>query len=55
MDLRPVIVMTGATNGMGRLAALDLARRGARLGVVARGRPKAVPSPSGSLRRDTPR
>ncbi|MFF3658815.1 SDR family NAD(P)-dependent oxidoreductase [Streptomyces olivochromogenes] len=33
--------MTGATNGMGRLAALDLARRGARLGVVARSRPKA--------------
>jgi NAD(P)-dependent dehydrogenase (short-subunit alcohol dehydrogenase family) len=41
MDLRPVIVMTGATNGMGRLAALDLARRGARLGIVARSRPKA--------------
>jgi len=36
MDNRPVIVMTGATNGMGRLAALDLARRGAHLGVVAR-------------------
>ncbi|WP_371650452.1 SDR family NAD(P)-dependent oxidoreductase [Streptomyces mirabilis] len=41
MDLRPVIVMTGATNGMGRLAALDLARRGAHLGIVARSRPKA--------------
>lgn len=41
MDLRPVIVMTGATNGMGRFAALDLARRGARLGIVARSRPKA--------------
>ncbi|MFJ2175136.1 SDR family NAD(P)-dependent oxidoreductase [Streptomyces sp. NPDC087851] len=41
MDARPVIVMTGATNGIGRLAALDLARRGARLGIVARSRPKA--------------
>lgn len=41
MDVRPVIVMTGATNGMGRLAALDLARRGAHLGVVARSRSKA--------------
>jgi NAD(P)-dependent dehydrogenase (short-subunit alcohol dehydrogenase family) len=39
--MQPVIVMTGATNGMGRLAALDLARRGARLGVVARSRSKA--------------
>ncbi|MYZ36045.1 SDR family NAD(P)-dependent oxidoreductase [Streptomyces sp. SID4917] len=38
---RPVIVMTGATNGIGRLAALDLARRGARLGIVARSRTKA--------------
>lgn len=37
----PVIIMTGATNGIGRLAALDLARRGARLGIVARSRPKA--------------
>jgi NAD(P)-dependent dehydrogenase (short-subunit alcohol dehydrogenase family) len=41
MDMRPVIVMTGATNGMGRLATLELARRGARLGIVARSRPKA--------------
>lgn len=41
MDARPVIVMTGATNGMGRLAALGLARRGARLGIVARSRTKA--------------
>jgi len=41
MDVQPVIVMTGATNGIGRLAALDLARRGARLGIVARSRPKA--------------
>lgn len=41
MNTRPVIVMTGATNGLGRLAALDLARTGAHLGIVARSRPKA--------------
>ncbi|WP_425833475.1 SDR family NAD(P)-dependent oxidoreductase [Streptomyces fractus] len=41
MDVRPVVVMTGATNGMGRLAALDLARRGVHLGVVARSGSKA--------------
>ncbi|NGO75423.1 SDR family NAD(P)-dependent oxidoreductase [Streptomyces sp. YC504] len=41
MSAQPVIVMTGATNGMGRLAALDLARKGARLGVIARSEPKA--------------
>jgi NAD(P)-dependent dehydrogenase (short-subunit alcohol dehydrogenase family) len=36
MDTRPVVVITGATNGLGRLAALDLARSGANLGIVAR-------------------
>jgi NAD(P)-dependent dehydrogenase (short-subunit alcohol dehydrogenase family) len=36
MDTRPVVVITGATSGLGRLAALDLARSGARLGIVAR-------------------
>lgn len=40
MDDHPVIVITGATNGVGRLVALDLARRGARLGVIARDRGK---------------
>ncbi|HWO59676.1 MAG TPA: SDR family NAD(P)-dependent oxidoreductase, partial [Umezawaea sp.] len=41
MPHHPIIVITGATNGLGRIAALDLARRGARLGVVARSREKA--------------
>jgi len=36
MNTRPVVIITGATNGLGRLAALDLARRPVRLGVVAR-------------------
>ena len=40
MDSRPVIVITGATNGLGRLAALDLARAGAHLGIVARSQKK---------------
>jgi len=38
---QPVVVVTGATHGLGRLVALDLARRGARLGVVARSAAKA--------------
>src|SRR5882757_6604032 len=40
MDNRPVAVITGATNGLGRLAALDLAHRGFHLGIVARSRAK---------------
>jgi NAD(P)-dependent dehydrogenase (short-subunit alcohol dehydrogenase family) len=36
VDSRPVLVITGATNGLGRLAALDLARQGFQLGIVAR-------------------
>ncbi|MFJ5684937.1 SDR family NAD(P)-dependent oxidoreductase [Streptomyces sp. NPDC093099] len=41
MDRRPVMVITGATHGLGRLAALDLARGGAALGIVARSAEKA--------------
>ena len=40
MDARPVVIITGATNGLGRVAALDLARWGAQLGIVARSQPK---------------
>jgi len=31
-----VVIITGATNGLGRLAALELARQGVHLGVIAR-------------------
>ena len=41
MQTRPVIVITGATNGLGKIAALDLARHGAHLGLVARSQRKA--------------
>src|ERR1700737_4024565 len=37
---RPVVIITGATNGLGRLAALDLARSGAHLGIGARSHTK---------------
>jgi NAD(P)-dependent dehydrogenase (short-subunit alcohol dehydrogenase family) len=40
MDTRPVVIITGATNGLGRLAALELARWGAHLGIVARSEKK---------------
>ena len=36
------VVLTGATSGLGRLAALDLASKGARLGIVARDPVKAA-------------
>ncbi|HET9599640.1 MAG TPA: SDR family NAD(P)-dependent oxidoreductase, partial [Anaeromyxobacteraceae bacterium] len=36
-----VVLLTGATDGIGRAAALELARRGARLALVGRSREKA--------------
>jgi NAD(P)-dependent dehydrogenase (short-subunit alcohol dehydrogenase family) len=41
MSNRPVVVVTGATNGLGKLAALDVARGGADLAIVARNPEKA--------------
>ncbi|MDX6350707.1 MAG: hypothetical protein QOF84_5497 [Streptomyces sp.] len=41
MTTRPTMVITGATNGLGRLAALELACRGAGLGIIARSPEKA--------------
>jgi NAD(P)-dependent dehydrogenase (short-subunit alcohol dehydrogenase family) len=41
MTARPKILITGATDGIGKLAALDLARRGARLILTARSETKA--------------
>jgi NAD(P)-dependent dehydrogenase (short-subunit alcohol dehydrogenase family) len=39
--MEPTIVITGATNGLGRLAAVSLAQRGARIVITARNRAKA--------------
>ncbi|MEZ0069826.1 NAD(P)-dependent dehydrogenase (short-subunit alcohol dehydrogenase family) [Streptacidiphilus sp. MAP12-20] len=41
METPPVVVITGATNGLGRLASLDLARKGAHVVMIARSRQKA--------------
>lgn len=41
MTARQVMIVTGATNGIGEAAAIELARRGAHLGIVARNRAKA--------------
>ena len=41
MANRPLMVVTGATNGLGRLAAINLAIGGADLGVIARSSDKA--------------
>ncbi|TDW15581.1 SDR family NAD(P)-dependent oxidoreductase [Kribbella kalugense] len=42
MQTPPVVVLTGATNGLGRLAVLDLARQGAHLALVVRSERKAA-------------
>jgi NAD(P)-dependent dehydrogenase (short-subunit alcohol dehydrogenase family) len=41
MSAPPLIIITGATNGIGQAAALELARQGAHLGIVARNPAKA--------------
>jgi NAD(P)-dependent dehydrogenase (short-subunit alcohol dehydrogenase family) len=41
MPKSPIVVLTGATSGLGRLAAIDLARRGAHLVLIARDKDKA--------------
>ncbi|MCZ9881449.1 SDR family NAD(P)-dependent oxidoreductase [Arthrobacter sp. B2a2-09] len=38
----PTIVITGATSGLGRLAAIELAKQGARLGITARSPERAA-------------
>lgn len=42
MSDHPLIVITGATSGIGELAAIELARRGARLVLTARSRARAA-------------
>ncbi|EKQ56822.1 MULTISPECIES: SDR family NAD(P)-dependent oxidoreductase [unclassified Clostridium] len=41
MNTNPIIVITGATNGLGQLAAIELARQGAHLVLIARNKNKA--------------
>src|SRR5258707_7971020 len=41
MSTRPVMIVTGATNGIGEAAAVELARRGSHVGIVARNPGKA--------------
>jgi retinol dehydrogenase-12 len=41
MSQQPVMIVTGATNGIGEAAAIELARRGAHVGIVGRNPRKA--------------
>jgi retinol dehydrogenase-12 len=42
MSSQQIVIVTGATNGIGEAAAIELARRGARVGIVARNPEKAA-------------
>jgi NAD(P)-dependent dehydrogenase (short-subunit alcohol dehydrogenase family) len=53
MSEQPVMVVTGATNGIGEAAAVELARRGARVGVVARN-PRKADATVARIRATTP-
>lgn len=41
MITNPIVVITGATNGLGQLVASELAKRGAHLVLTARSKDKA--------------
>ncbi len=41
MSIYPVIVITGATSGLGQLTAIELAKRGAHLVLTARNEKRA--------------
>jgi NAD(P)-dependent dehydrogenase (short-subunit alcohol dehydrogenase family) len=41
MSQQPVMIVTGATNGIGEAAAIELARRGAHVGIIGRNPRKA--------------
>jgi NAD(P)-dependent dehydrogenase (short-subunit alcohol dehydrogenase family) len=41
MNINPIIIITGATNGLGQLVAIELAKQGAHLVLTARNKKKA--------------
>ena len=41
MNSNPIVVITGATNGLGQLVAIELAKQGAHLVLTARNKKKA--------------